>query len=76
MCPIRLVFTDSWTFADVSQAMEEHVLDPFDALDLVKADDDRLLAVVDVRIEDFMLLVDTDKPKVPIDGILPTVLLC
>ena len=48
----------SWTpghVEDVSQAMKEHWLDIFDALDLVKADDDIILG----GIEDSILLVDS-----------------
>ena len=57
---------------DVSQAMEEHQLDPFDALDLMKAEDGRFLGGGDVRIGDFILLVDSDT-RIPIDCILPTI---
>ena len=54
------------------QAMEEHQLDPFDALDLVKTEDGRFLGGGDVRIGDFILLVDSDT-RIPVDCILPTV---
>ena len=52
--------------------MEEHQLDPFDALDLVKAEDGRFLGGGDVRIGNFILLVDSDT-RIPVDCILPTV---
>jgi len=57
---------------NVSQAMEEHQLDPFDALDLMVAEDGRFLGGGDVRIGDFILLVDSDT-RIPVDCILPTV---
>lgn len=57
---------------DVSQAMEEHQIDPFDALDLMKTEDGRFLGGGDVRIGDFILLVDSDT-RIPVDCILPTV---
>ena len=52
--------------------MEEHQLDPFDALELVKAQDGRFLGGGDVRIGEFILLVDSDT-RIPVDCILPTV---
>ena len=54
------------------QAMEVHQLDPFDALELVKAQDGRFLGGGDVRIGEFILLVDSDT-RIPVDCILPTV---
>lgn len=52
--------------------MEQHQLDPFDALELVKAQDGRFLGGGDVRIGEFILLVDSDT-RIPVDCILPTV---
>ncbi len=52
--------------------MDEHQLDPFDALDIVRAEEGRFLGGGDVRIGDFILLVDSDT-RIPVDCILPTV---
>ena len=52
--------------------MAEHQLDPFDALDLVKAEDGRFLGGGNVRIGDFILLVDSDT-RIPVNCIAPTV---
>ena len=46
--------------------MDEHQLDPFDALDIVRAEEGRFLGGGDVRIGDFILLVDSDT-RIPVD---------